>query len=326
MTYIETSNQYRAAVLSAEQEAVNAILDAWRDVERALIADIDALAESLIDQVPVPRWQIARQQRYLALLEQVEQEIASFNNVAAGIIDGSQRTASLLGIQAGSALIEAVAGSGLMFDRLPVGAVENLVALSRNGMPLQTLLADAFPAAADGILRELTRGLALGSGGRNTARRVREMVIQSGLTDGLHRVNLIVRDQNNRAHRGAMFDQWRHSGVVTGFIRITALDNRVCPACLALRGTEYSTLDAAAFEAHPQCRCSGVPIVRGVDKPVVLDGEAWLEQQTPQAQADILGIGRYAAWRDGKSLRDMVTINSSDAWGLSAVPTALKDL
>jgi hypothetical protein len=150
-------------------------------------------------------------------------------------------------------------------------------------------------------------------------------MMQEGLTDGLQHVLLVSRDQSLRAWRTASLQQYQASGVVTGYKRLAAKNQRTCPACLALDGAVYPTNQMMPL--HPQDRCAMVPIVRGLAAPAGLSGEVWFRQQPADVQANILGPGRYQLWERGAfQFQDLATISDAGVWGRSAQVTSLETL
>jgi SPP1 gp7 family putative phage head morphogenesis protein len=141
----------------------------------------------------------------------------------------------------------------------------------------------------------------------------------------LQHVLLVARDQQNRAYRTASLQQYRQSGVVTGYRRLAAKNDRTCAACLALDGREYPTDELMPL--HPQDRCTMVPTVRGLPPVPYETGETWFNRQSETVQRDILGPGRYEAWQAGRfAFADLASVRENDVWGASAQVTPLREL
>lgn len=98
---------------------------------------------------------------------------------------------------------------------------------------------------------------------------------------GKPRSEMIARTETIRAQGEAEIAAWKESKVVTSTTWYTALDERVCPECGPMHGTEVSTgeefLSTADLEKmnitpynggvtapplHPQCRCTLIPVVK----------------------------------------------------------------
>lgn len=312
---VAVAAEFRQEVAALDEAAVGSMLDAWAGVEESLLADMERFAGRFEPGEALTRGQVLRMERYQALWAQTEAELARLERVAAGTLDAGTRQAAALGAQQGITSLEAL-GVGLNFDRLPVAAVENVVALARAGKPLADLLAPMYGQAADGILRELIAGVAIGRGPREIARRM----VRDGATDGLNHLLLVTRDQYNRAHRAAALEVYRESGLVKGYVRRCARQvGRTCIACIALDGTFYTLKED--FEEHPQGRCTMIPAVRGVDTRPLGKGRTWFEGLSEDEQIATMGRGRWEAWQAGElPWEKMVTRRMHPVWGTSVGP------
>lgn len=312
---VEIAAEFRQEVASLDAAAVEAMLDAWQGVDEALLAEMERFAGRFPPGQALTPGQVMRLQRYQELYAQVEAQLAALEGVAAGTIDAGATQAALLGAEQGVATLDAL-GVSAGFNRLPAAAVENVVSLARAGKPLAELLRPMYGQAAEGILRELVNGVALGQGPRAIARRM----ARDGMTDALNHLLLVTRDQYNRAHRGASLETYRRSGVVKGYVRRCARQaGRTCIACVALDGKFYEL--ASEFEEHPQGRCVMIPVVRGVDLRPAGSGREWFEGLDEDAQIATMGRGRWEAWRAGEMTWDgMVVRREHPVWGVSVGP------
>lgn len=322
----------KAALLAREAGQVEEMTRAWLDVERALDGLINDLVNQIYDLVqagtPPTQGQLFRLARYHELLAQAEIEIAKYVSgyLSPQLIEW-QREIARLGLQSAIEAIEVSYFSagmfGVNFNRLPISAVELLVGLAGDGSPLLELLKERVIAGTEfavEVMETLIEAVALGYNPRKTAR-----LIKDALTGGLNKALQITRTEQLRIMRTASLMQYRESGVVEKYMRLSAKDNRVCPACLMADGKIYD-LDIE-FEEHPQGRCVPVPVVIGTPLPVWLTGTEWFLQQSPQIQVMILGPGRYKAWSEGLfKLEDLITRRYNKIWGNSLVPTPLKEL
>jgi hypothetical protein len=67
---------------------------------------------------------------------------------------------------------------------------------------------------------------------------------------------------------------------------------------------------------HPNCRCTMVPIVRGLPSPQWKQGQEWFEEQDQATQMGILGKGKYYAWQNGEfELGELVKVKPNATWG-----------
>ncbi|HOG48202.1 MAG TPA: hypothetical protein PLJ35_19390 [Anaerolineae bacterium] len=293
---VQIMRRFKAQLLAREAQEMRAMAKAWRGVERALEAQLEALAKELAAEKAAglegSQWRLFEKERYQALLRQTRHEINKYIADAERAIADEQAELAALGVQHADAAL-AASGVHASFSRLPVEAVENMVAMTREGAPLHELLSRTWPDAVEGMTTALVRGTALGWNPRKTAREMRD-----GLASGLNRVLCIARTEQLRAYREASRAEYAASGVVKGYRRLAAHDSRTCVACLLLDG-QFSTLDTA-LDDHPNGRCAMVPVVDGMPDVTWQTGREWLEGQDAETQRAIMGPGRYDAWREGK--------------------------
>lgn len=320
---IRVMRQFKASLLAGERTQLAQMATRWLGVERRLSAHMDALALQMTqiaaDGGTVSAELLLNDVRYRTLLVQLTQELEGYTDYANVQITAQQRRLARLGIAHSGNAIE-VQGIAAGFNRLPIEAVEFMVGLAGDGSPLMPLLTASWPLAADGMTQELINGVALGYNPRKTAR-----LMARGATGSLQRMMVTARTETLRVYRHASLENYRTSGVVTGYKRLAAHDSRVCPNCIALEGTFYE-LDEI-MPTHPSCRCTLVPIVAGVPNVTWLAGEEWFVEQSAARQESILGKGRYAAWRDGDfSLADVVRIVDNPIWGPTVRTVPLSEL
>lgn len=318
LSAVSIANEFRQELAILDAAAVETMLDAWQGVNARLLADMEAFAARFEAGQALTPGQVLRMERYQALYVQVEAQLAAMEAAAGPVITAGQVQAAQQGALAASTTLQGL-GVAANFNVLPVAATESVIALARAGRPLAALLEPMYGLAAEGIIRELVAGVALGQGPRQIARRM----AADGLTDGLNHLLLVTRDQYNRAHRTAALQRYRESGAVRGYVRRCARQaGRTCIACIALDGTFYS-LDVP-FEEHPQGRCAQIPAVRGVDMRPLSNGPTWFEGLSEEEQIASMGRGRWEAWQDGRlPWEKMVRRTEHPVWGVSVTPAPI---
>lgn len=315
---------FTASILAQEVQAFDTMIDAWLPVEAAIQTSIDDLLAEIEarDNTPTPA-QIMRMERLQALLLQVQTEVDTFaQTIASPVATARQQALVEQGLEHADQLISAANVEGrldLTWDRLPVSAVQNLVGVSGDGSPLVDTLRNTYAYAADGILKELLSGVATGKNPRVTARKM----VRNGLSQSLSHMLTVARTESLRAYRTSSNMGFRESGVVDGWIRIETFDNRVCAGCLARHGRRHSL--EVDFAAHPNCRGTLVPDVKGFDLEVET-GEQWLRSQPKERQIEILGAARVDYLDQGGDFSRLAVERSNDTWGAAVVPRPLKDL
>lgn len=314
---------FRTALLAGESSQQHEMAIRWLQVEGALRSDIDALSSELINAAKEGRAAneetISKNKRYLDLLRQLRTEVYGFADDASMSISAKQLEFGIQAIDNALALIR-TQSIDLLFSRLPIEAVEAMVGLAGDGSPLGQLLRLSWADAADGMTRQMIKGVALGWSPRKTAEEM-----QKGMSSGLNRALNIARTEQLRVYRDISRQQYQESGVVTGYKRIAAKQPSTCIACLLLDGKRYE-LDEV-MEEHPSGRCAMVPIVEGAPVVAWRSGKAWFEEQGEETQKAILGASKYDAWKDNQfDLSDMVAVRKSSKWGDSVGVKSLRTL
>lgn len=321
---VRLANTFRNGLLLRERQTSLEMARRWMAVERALDDQIEALARQMAEMEVVSRSALYQMDRYKELNAQMLVEMNRYQRYAALQIGGAQEAEALAGIQDAAGLTTAAADFyevAVAFDILPVEAVENIVSLARAGKPLAELLDKAYPTASNAIADLLIEGTALGRNPRKTAK----IVVERGLSQGLDHILLVARDQQIRAYRLAALQQYGASGVVTGYRRLAAKNERTCMACLALDGKPQLTDELLAL--HPQDRCTVVPTLINLPPVPFEQGEDWFKKQSAGRQERMLGPGKYDAWKKGKfKFGELATVKENKTWGPSAQVTPLRDL
>lgn len=320
---VTTMNDFRAALLQRESAQMTAMAHQWLGVEQVLQAQTDALALQMANSNVTTMGQLARMERYRDLRRQIDKELNKYADYAEDRIASGQRNMIVDAISHSQATVHAIATEAQVtvpFNRLPVSAVENMVGLAGDGSPLRVVLNDATRGAGDALGQQLVNGIALG---RNPVAVARQ-AMRLGLGQSFTRMQTIARTEQLRAYRETTLQSYRSSNVVIGYKRLSARDDRVCPGCLMADGRVYANED---FDAHPNCRCTMIPILKNVQPIQFETGQEWFNRQPAATQRSILGAGRYEAWQSGRAtLDDMVTRRDNATWGGSLVPTRVGDL
>lgn len=314
----------KEALLASEQVRMRSLAKSWLKVEQALESQMLAVASELSKSNMVTEALVQKNERFIKLLYQARAEVAKFNDVAEGSITKTQKEMSKQGIQdAVKALKVTYKSAGVVmpsFNVLPVRALEIMFGFASDGSPLRNLFNRSYPEAVNGMMDALVKGLTLGHHPTDVGRQMAE---EFGV--GLNKALTIARTETLRSYRMGSFEQYRESGVVSGYKRLAAHDSRVCPGCLFRDGQIIDSLDGE-FDEHPNGRCTAVPVVIGVPEPKWINGTKWFLGQSETTQREILGQQRFDAWKKGANLQDMSKFVSSPNWGGSYVPTPVAEL
>ncbi len=323
--------EFKLRLLAQEQAQMQEMARRWLETEQRLEAQIQDLAQQLADMraagEPVASWRVYQLDRYRSLLAQGREEFRRYASYAADRIERGQEELGALGLANASEAIQASYspyGVAVMFNRLPVDAIEYMVGNSANGAPLGDLLRERMVGSSIEVWQRLTQtlvdGTTLGWNPRKTARMMRD-----NLAGGLDKALEIARSEQLRVYRAASSQQYQASGVVEKQKRLCDHSGRVCAACLADEGREYP-LDAPISD-HPSGRCTGVPVVIGMPAVQWTQGEDWLKTQDAEVQRQILGPKRYELWQTGQlDFGAIASHTYDDTWGWSLGVTPLREL
>lgn len=323
---IDVMEAYKVALLNEERAQMADMAQHWLRMEAELSEKVELFVRRVKeDGLTVGQLQSRQFQldRYRSLLAQVQKELAKYTDYAEPLIARKQAQIAKASIRAAAQAIQAVGadnGIKIAFDRLNYEAVENMIGLAGDGSPLRDLLEASYGDAANGMLNQLIGATARGENPIATAR----LMMRNGLSQSLSRMMSIARTEQMRVHRQASQEAYRASGVVSGYRRLSAHDSRVCAGCLAADGMILDL--GASFAAHPNCRCTTVPIVMGMEAPQWKAGGDWLAEQDEITQRKILGAGRFDLYRQGVPLSEMMTVRSSDTWGDAIVPATISEI
>lgn len=326
---ILAADLFREQLLERDANAIAALTRRWLVIESSLNAEIQSLVDELVEArergESISESQLLRLNQFRALLASVQSEMSGYNDdVAEPTISSLTNESAEQGL--GDALTMMRVASASAIDRsrfrpLPTGAIQQIVSSALAGNPLDRLLQNAYPLAANGIANQLIIGVARGRNPRQVARDV----VRQGLAQGLNHILLVSRDQSNRSYRQAMQAQYQNNNLIYGYRRLAAKNERTCMACLALDGRVFRTADFMPL--HPQDRCTMVPLIKGIEPIQYQTGREWFAEQPAEVQQEMMGKGAFELWQDGQvEIDQFATSKPNRTWGPSAAVTTLKDL
>lgn len=311
------------------------LTEAWVRAWDAVAGDLEAAVQELLANAQggmLSRATILRSRRLAIALDQIARQLTQLTDDA-GIQITTDLTAA---VQQTAAAQEAIIAS-----QLPKAAVATLTVADVAPQALaaivqrssETITSSLWPISSEAdavIRRELVRGLANGSNPNKIAREIVRGA-EGGFNGGLSRALTIARTETLDAYRAAAKESHQaNADVLDGWIWLTKLDNRTCPACLGMAGTEHP-LDESGPDGHQNCRCARIPKTKswadlGIDldepEPATPDAQAWFDALDTAEQRRILGPARYAAWAAGNYPRTQwATVRRNDGWRRSYVPS-----
>lgn len=330
----ELQAQINHTVDQQTRDLTDAWIRAWDEVAPDLQATLtDAITQDAIGGV-VAKTLMVRSQRLQQALGHIGQALTNLATQAGVRIIGDLR---------GSVDRAAAAQNRIVASQLPhsrfladlgapgaanVRALEAIVFRSAQQITSQTW--PLAPDAYDVVRRELVRGIAVGANPNHTAARILARA-ESGFNGGLARAINISRTETLDAHRqAAAVGQAEHTEVLAGWVWLTKLDTKTCPACVGMAGSLHS-LEEPGPLGHQQCRCARMPQTKSwrelgfdVDEPpsALPDPDAWFEGLSSEEKRELLGPKRYQAWAAGEYPRSAwAQQKSNPGWRDSVVPS-----
>jgi hypothetical protein len=325
--------QFKASLARRDDLQMIAMGQRWQQVERALADQVMALAQDVHDRGGlVSRGEFDQLERAQALLAQAEAEYGKYAAYADGLITTEQRARVELALRHAQEAIQLSywpANVAANFRRLPVRAVENMAGLAGDGGPIGALLKRSMltdttdplglPAIWERLTQTLINSTAQGINPRTTAR-----LMAADLQGGRQKAEVIARTEQIRVYRLASTEQFRESGVVTGFRRLSARGPRTCLGCQALDGEHYDI--GQELGDHPDGMCTLLPECDGAPFPQYQTGADYVASLPDTAQQGILGryYDGYAAG-DFK-FSDLGQHTHDPVWGQGVSVTPLEQL
>lgn len=334
--YAEAQAQLTAHLDAQTAALVAAWVQAWDEVAPDLA---DTLADLMLDTVDgvVSAAAVMRSERLINSLRIIADRLDDLTAGAAEVITGD-----LQGIVQDAADTQAGIVASMMpdgwdaagFTYVHPATLDAIVQRSTEQIHsgLQPLTGDAVEA----MRGELVRGVAAGSGPRDTAARIVDRC-EGHFNGGLTRALVISRTETVDAHRaGGAAAHDANAELMVGWIWLCHLGPRVCRGCLAMHGTVHA-LDEPGPRDHQQGRCARVPKlkswadlgVEGLDDleppDVTPDADAFFAALSPDEQRAILGDRGYRLWKAGKWPRSewarlVRTAGWRDSWAAAPPP------
>lgn len=322
---ISVMNEHKLHWLALEAARMKRMAERWSQLEDRVEGLLASLVQEMVQRQangePMRQADLLALRRYQLLLTQLEAERQTYRLYAIGEIESGQREFAGLAVQQAGEALTAV-NEHLPTPKPPVGAIEDRVGETADGTPLTdvVLTAAVWAAILDALTRNTLQEVAAGRPLPSVLRTIKDT-----LAKGLEQAISITRMEQGYIHREFTRRVYQASGVVAGYYRLAKKDNRTCMACLADDGTFYP-IDQPMPE-HPKGRCSQVPAVIGFTKPRWQTGGDWFETLAESTQRDMMGNGRYQAWKDGQfNLRDLAVVRQSAGHPDSLAPAPLKEL
>ncbi len=165
-----------------------------------------------------------------------------------------------------------------------------------------------------------------------TVGRTAQKALEDYLQTTRARMVTIARTEMLDAYRqGAALTQQANSEVLAGWVWMSSLSERTCPACISMHGTVHD-LSEPGPDDHPNGACYRMPLTKtwkelgfkDIPEPslVVPDKEQWFESLSELQQKQILGPSRYDLWVNGQyPMSAWATSRANPGWRRSYIPS-----
>jgi hypothetical protein len=161
--------------------------------------------------------------------------------------------------------------------------------------------------------------------GWNPVRTAREI---RGLVEGLppNYANTLMRTLQLTSFRDAgVIHRVANADILTEQIRVAALDDRTCMACIAEHGKHFP-IDAR-IDDHYNGRCTSITVIKGRAAPDILTGPEWFERLDDAQQQEHMSGAAWAAWKAGDvQLDEFATTTTDPVFGTMVVEASLKGI
>jgi hypothetical protein len=317
------AERQRAALLRGDRQVSRLVLDAYFQAWKTIRADLEVVTGQLAEarargEEPSAAW-LYQEERLSTLSRQVEAEVAQIAARLGPFLTGEQArwvaratedAAALLGVAAGGAAADRAGTVTGEFVRLNPGAVEGVIGFLSDGSPLQALLNELGPDAAERVGNALTQGVILGQSPAQIARLARR-----ALGGNAARAMLISRDAVIRSYQETTHQNYlANAATVAGWRWWASLGSRACASCVSLHGTLHPLTER--LREHPGGRCTQVPVVKGEPEPAFQTGPEWFAEQPVSVQRAIVGPAKLGALQSGDIAPEDLSIRRrSRRWG-----------
>jgi hypothetical protein len=321
---IDVVKQYRDELLANDTKALARLVRAYRNSFDMLSDKLELLMRDLGNGHHTIG-QVHRAERYKSLMAQVAEQLRDLQGLTRQEMD----TAAKFGIQiAGDharGLIAATLGNenlAIAFNKLNPEVVKSLLGFLDPDGPLYKRLSELSTYGAQRISEDLTASIVAGYNPVKIA-SIFQRLWGMSLTDSMRMTRTVQLYSYREATRANYI---ANSDVVDGWIWSAELDERTCAECISMHGS-FHTNDETLND-HYNGRCAMIPVVKGFDRIIEEgSGEEWFNAQSEATQRDMLGPGKYEAWKDGKfEFGDLSKTVDDPVYGPMRQEATLKEL
>lgn len=321
----ELLKRHRKRIIEREEAAFRELLSVYSELQRDLNSQYKQIQKMIEDARAAgeeisPSWAV-RSRRLRSLIDQVKTQVERFGGRVTGIVSREQEAAITIAANQTRDVLSVVSGQpSVAGSLLPPRVVENAVGMMGDGSPMISYFEKTFaPAVAEKLRSEIIKASALGTDFNTIARR---LMAAGDITR--YRALAMARTEVNRVRRATTLEIYRENPNIIGWEWVAAKSERTCPVCLALDGKVFDVKDP--FPQHINCRCTMIPVIRGVERPPRTLGAEWFARQPDEIKEKILGVDAAGAYARGEvELKDFVGYATSKEFGKRVYTRKLAD-
>jgi SPP1 gp7 family putative phage head morphogenesis protein len=314
-TIQQLAARQRNQIGAVDEANLQSIARAYGMMNDRLKGDVDALMLAIQDLDNPTGAEIKRLPQYKRLTRRMNDELDRFESYLEVAIGAAALAAIGMGLAHSAELVK-LAGT---FTSLDSGAITPLLNYLRQDGPLYARLKLITTGTLDKVIEQIISGVGQGFNPQKIARLIQD-AFGGGLTDALRNMRTI----QIYSYRDSARANYMASGVVTGWVWYSELDELVCEACAAEHGTVHS-LDES-LNGHYNCRCTAIPYIEGLSEPEPT-GKDWFDNLTEAQQEEFMGKSKLDAYNAGKFEFSQLGRNTpNDVYGEMRTVTPLKDL
>ena len=320
MDLLQLLEQLRAQAEADDDILLQRLIDRYLALIQRVQGRLDALEQWMIDKT-LTSAEMLNSPQYKALLDEYEAEMQDYSSWLATELRAEVTRSGEAGLLAGLALLSSITGENTStLVRPGTNALDALQTYLANDGPMMLRIRSMAQTGADLIKQIILDGVGIGRGPVKITAEILERGFGVGLTDAMR----WTRTLQNYSYRWANLASYEANGV-TAWVWWAHLDDRVCASCVALHGKLFPISDGVANDHH-NGRCAMLPYFDGMQiNPNA--GQEWFNSRSEQAQKDILGIGKWEAWKSGAFDFDKLsTTYEDDVFGKMRREATLKEL
>lgn len=186
----------------------------------------------------------------------------------------------------------------------------------------------------DQVSQHIIDGIAVGMNPRTIAAALQRN-LQDSLGTGLNWVMTTVRTAQIKSYQTATHANYlANSRIVPEWIWYAILDSRTCMSCVAKHGSVHPVTEI--MQDHHNGRCAPIPKTitykaLGINLPdpigEIPSGQAWFDAQPESTQRQMMGPGKYDAYKAGKFEFGQLSMSyQDDVYGELIKKATLKEL